>query len=114
MVVVQWARRWTANHSVVQPVGSNTPGDVFQIRLSKCFHFSFMLRHVNFSDIAIQCNRPNNCCEQNLKCFDEPLFSLGMSSRNSNNNSVNCLACLICSSKFSLTWAHNVDVLKWF
>ena len=35
-----------------------------------------MLGLMDFSDLAILCNRPNNCCQQNLKCFDEPLFSL--------------------------------------
>ena len=58
-----------------------------------------MLGQVDFSDIAILCNRPNNCCQQNLKCFDEPLFSLGLFSWKSNSNSVNYPACIICSSK---------------
>ena len=31
---------------------------------------------MDFSDTAILCNRPNNCCQQNLEYFDEPLFSL--------------------------------------
>ena len=31
---------------------------------------------MDFSDIAVLCNRPNNCGQQNLRCFDEPLFSL--------------------------------------
>ena len=30
-----------------------------------------MLCQVGFSDKAILCNRPNNCCQQNLKRFDE-------------------------------------------
>ena len=30
---------------------------------------------MDFSDIVILCNRPNNCCQQNLKSSDEPLFS---------------------------------------
>ena len=50
---------------------------------------------VDFSDILILCNRPNNCCQQNLKCFDEPLFSLGLFLWQSNNDSVNYLACLM-------------------
>ena len=37
-----------------------------------------MIGQVNFNDIAILCNRPNNSCQQNLKCFDKPLFSLGL------------------------------------
>ena len=59
-------------------MGSSPPGDIFQIRCSSCFYLSFMLGQVNFSDIAILCNRSNNCCQQNLKCFDEALFSLGL------------------------------------
>ena len=59
-------------------MGSSPPGDIFQIRLSNYFFLSFMLGQVNFSDITILCFRPNNCCQQNLKCFDEPLFSLGL------------------------------------
>ena len=29
---------------------------------------------MDFSDVAILCNRPDNCCQQNLKCFDECLL----------------------------------------
>ena len=57
---------------------SNPPGGVFQIHCSSCFYLSFMPGQVNFSDTAILCNEPNNCCQQNVKCFDEPLFSLGL------------------------------------
>ena len=78
VVVAQWVRRWTADHRVVELVGSNPLGDVFQIRFSNCFYLSFMLGQVNLSDIAIPCYNPNNCCQQNFKCFDEPLFSLGL------------------------------------
>ena len=59
--------------------GFEPTGRRFQIRSSNCFYLSFMLGQVNFSDISILCNRPNNCCQQNLKCFDEHLFSLGLS-----------------------------------
>ena len=76
-VVAQWVRGWTTDHRMVQLVGSSPLGDVFQIRFSNYFYLSFMLGQVNFS-IAILCNRPNNCCQQNLKCFDEPLFSSGL------------------------------------
>ena len=57
-------------------MGSSPPGNVFQIRFSNNFYFSFMLGQVNFRDITILCNRPNNCYQPNLKCFDKPLFSL--------------------------------------
>ena len=65
-------------YNVVQFLGSTPPRDAFQIRFSSCFYLSFMPGQVNFSDIAIVCNRPNNCCQQNLECFDEPLLSLGL------------------------------------
>ena len=55
-------------------MGSSPPGDVSQIRFSNYFYLSFMLGQVNFSNIAILCSN----CQKNLKCFDEPLFSLGL------------------------------------
>ena len=76
-VVVQCVRCWTTYHRMVQLVGSSPLGDVLQIRFSDYFYLSFMPGRVNFSDKTILCNRPNNCCQQNLKCFDEPVFSLG-------------------------------------
>ena len=62
---------------VVQGVGSSPLGDVYWNCFSNYFYLSFMLGRVDFSDIVILCNRPNNCCQQNLKCFDDLLFSLG-------------------------------------
>ena len=55
---------------------SSLSGNVFQIRFSNYCYLSFIVGQVNFSDIAILCNRSNDCCQQNVKCFDEPLFSL--------------------------------------
>ena len=75
MAVTQWVKRWSSNHRVVQAEGSSRSGDNHQIFFSNEFYFSYMLGTMNFSDKAILCNRPNNCCQQNLKCFDEPLFS---------------------------------------
>ena len=40
--------------------------------LSNDFYFSFV------SDIVILRSGPNSCCQQNLKCFDLPLLSLGL------------------------------------
>ena len=77
-VVAQWVRRWTTDHRVLQLVGSSPLGDVYQIRFSNYLYLGFMLGQLNFSDMAILCNRTNNCCQQNLKCFDEPLFSFGL------------------------------------
>ena len=101
---------------MVQGMGSSPQGNVYWNCFSNYFCLSFMLGQVDVSDTAILCNRPNNCCQQNLKCFDEPLFSLGLFPRKTYNNSVNSdPACLICSSKFSLTCAHKVqNMLKWF
>ena len=45
-------------------MGSNPPG-----RFSDLFLFlylSFMLAQVNFGDVAILCNGPNNCCQQSV------------------------------------------------
>ena len=39
---------------------------------------SVLLGLMDFSDIVIFCSRPNSCCQQNLKCFDMPLLSLGL------------------------------------
>ena len=36
-------------------------------------YFSFMLSLMDFSDTAIMCSMPNNCCQQDPKCFDRPL-----------------------------------------
>ena len=33
---------------------------------------------MDFSDIVILCSRRNSCCQQNFKCFDMPLLSLGL------------------------------------
>ena len=46
-----------------------------KIFFSNDLYFSFILL-MHFSDLAILCNKPNNCCQQNLKCLDEPLFLL--------------------------------------
>ena len=85
--IAHWVRHWTREHRVVQSVGLNPLGDVYWNCFSNYFILSFMLGQVDFSDIAILCNRPKNCCQQNLKCFDEPLFSSGLFSLKSSNNS---------------------------
>ena len=41
-------------------------------------YLSFMLGLVDLNDIAILSNRPNNCCQQDIKYFDQPIFSLGL------------------------------------
>ena len=50
----------------------------FTITVSAIILSQFYARPSGLSNIAILCNRPNNFCQQNLKCFNEPLFSLGL------------------------------------
>ena len=45
---------------------------------SNDFYFSFMLGLIDFSNIVMLRSGPNSCCQQNLKCFDMPLLSLGL------------------------------------
>ena len=40
---------------------------------SNDFYFSFMSGLMDLSDTAILCSRPNNCHQQNPKCFDKLL-----------------------------------------
>ena len=78
MAAVQWVRRWSSSHRVVQAEDSTLRGDVYQFFFSNDFYFSFMLSLMDFSNIAILFCRPNSCCQQNLKCFDKSLFSSGL------------------------------------
>ena len=39
---------------------------------------SVLLGLMDFSEVVTLCNRPNSCNQQNLKCFDMPLLSLGL------------------------------------
>ena len=39
---------------------------------------SVLLELIDFSDIVMLRSGPNSCCQQNLKCFDLPLLSLGL------------------------------------
>ena len=73
VAVAQWVKHWSSKHRVVQAEGSRQRGDDYQTFFSNDFHFSLGL--MDFSAITMLCNRPNNCCQQNLKCFDEPSFS---------------------------------------
>ena len=47
---------------------------------------SVLLGLMGFSDIVILCSGPNSCCQQNFKCFDIPLLSLGLFSLKSSND----------------------------
>ena len=58
--------------------GGFSPGrDSYQI-FSAMIFISVLLGLMDFSDIVVLCGRPNSCCQQNLKCFDIPLLSLGL------------------------------------
>ena len=45
---------------------------------SAMIFISVLLGLIDFSDIVMLCSGPNSCCQQNLKCFDMPLLSLGL------------------------------------
>ena len=55
-------------------------GMVTKSFFSNDFYFILMSGPMDFSDTSILCSRPNSCCQQNLKCFDKPLYpsSLGL------------------------------------
>ena len=74
MAVAQWVRRWSSVHRVLQAETSSPGGDIYQFSFSAMIFFSF----VGFGDIVILCSRPNSCCQENFKCFDMPLLSLGL------------------------------------
>ena len=58
---------------MVRAEGSSPGGDIYQF-FSAMIFISVLLGLMDFSDIVILCNRPNSCCQQNLKCFDMPLI----------------------------------------
>ena len=77
MAVAQWVRRWISDHRLVQAEGSSLGGDTYQTFFNNEFYFSFV-RPNRLSDIVMLCSGPNSCGQQNLKCFDMPLLSLGL------------------------------------
>ena len=78
MAVAQWVRRWSSGHRVVQTEGSSPGGDTYQTFFSAMIFISVLLGVMDFSDMVMLRSRPNSCCQQNLKCFDMPLLSLGL------------------------------------
>ena len=72
MTVAQWVKCWSGGHRVVQAEGSSPGGDIYQIFFSTMNFISVLLGSMDFSDKLMLCNRPNSCCQQNLKCFDMP------------------------------------------
>ena len=45
---------------------------------SAMIFISVLLGLIDFSDIMMLGSGPSNCFQQNLKCFDMPLLSLGL------------------------------------
>ena len=78
VAVAQWVKRWTTGHRVVQAEGSSPGGDIYEFCFSAMIFISVLLGLMDFSDIVILYSRPNSCCQQNLKCIDVPLLSLGL------------------------------------
>ena len=78
MAVAQWVRCWSSDHRVVQAEGSSPGGDTYQTFFSATIFISVLLGLMDFSDTVVLLSGPNSCCQQNLKCFDMPLLSLGL------------------------------------
>ena len=62
---------------MVQAEGSSPGGDTYQNFFAMIF-ISVLLGLINLSDIVMLGSGLNSCCQQNLKCFDIPLLSLGL------------------------------------
>ena len=52
--------------------------EIYTNFFSAMIFISDLLGLMEFGDTVILCSRPNSCCQQNLKCFDMPLLSLGL------------------------------------
>ena len=86
MAVAQWVRRWSSDHRVAQAEDSSPGGDTYQTFFSAFIFISVLLGLIDFSDIAMLRSGSNSCCQQNLRCFDMPLLSLGLFSLKSSND----------------------------
>ena len=62
---------------MLQTEGQIPGGDIYQF-FSAVVLILVSLVLMDFSDIVMLCNKPNSCCQQNLKCFDMPSLSLGL------------------------------------
>ena len=78
MAVAQWVRRWSSDHKVVQAEGASLGGDAYQTFSSAMIFISVLLGLIDFSDIVTLRSGPNSCCQQNFKCFNMHLLSLGL------------------------------------
>ena len=63
---------------MVQAEGSSPGGDIYQTFFSAVIFISVLLSLIDFGVIVMLRSGPTNCCQQNLKCFDMPLLSLGL------------------------------------
>ena len=63
---------------MVEAEGSSLGGDTYQAFFFSNDFISVLSGLMDFSDIVMLRSRPNSCCQQNLKCFDMPLLSLGL------------------------------------
>ena len=63
---------------MVQAEDSSLGEDTYQTFFSAMIFISVLLGLIDFSDIVMFSSLPNSCCQQNLKCFDLPLLSLGL------------------------------------
>ena len=61
----------------MQAEGTSPNGDTYQ-NFSAMIFISVLLDLIDFTDIVMLDSGPNSCCQQNLKCFDMPLLSLGL------------------------------------
>ena len=78
MAVAQWARRWSSDHKVVLAEGSSPGGGTYQTFFSAMICISAFLGLIDFSDIVMLRSGLGSCCQQNLKCSEMPLLSLGL------------------------------------
>ena len=63
---------------MVQAEGSSLEGNTYHAFLSAMIFISVLSGLMDISDIVMLHSRPNSSCQQNLKCFDMPLLSLGL------------------------------------
>ena len=63
---------------MVQAEGLSLGGDTYQTFFSAMIFISVLLGLIDFSDTVKLHNGPNNCCQQNVKCFGMSLLSFGL------------------------------------
>ena len=63
---------------MVQAEGPSLGRDTYETFFSAMILSSVLLGLIDFSDIVMLRSWPNSCCQQNIKCFDMPLLSLGL------------------------------------